>query len=91
MNLCVWACVFVCECVCVCVCLCLCLCLCMRLRLYPRLSVKCIVRVPRHREPRMIDIGQPSASQGSEAAVAIIAEGVVMVIVVVRCVCAVVR
>ena len=35
----------------------------------------------------MIDIGQPSASQGSEAAVAIIAEGVVMVIVVVRCVC----
>ena len=59
----------------------------MRLRLYPRLSVKCIVRVPRHREPRMIDIGQSSASQGSEAAVAIIAEGVVMVIVVVRCVC----
>ena len=59
----------------------------MRLRLYPRLGVKCIVRVPRHREPRMIDIGQSSASQGSEAAVAIIAEGVVMVIVVVRCVC----
>ena len=90
-------CVGVCICVregvgmCVSVCLCLCLCLCKRLRLYPRFGVKCIARVPRHEEPRMIDIGQSSASQGSEATVAIKAEGVVLVNVVVRCVCAVVR
>ena len=59
----------------------------MRLRLYPRLSVKCIVRVPRRREPRMIDIGQPSASQGSEAAEEVVAEEVVVVIVVAYDVC----
>ena len=43
--------------------------------------------VPRHREPRMMVIGQSSASQGNEATVVVIAERVVVAIVVVRCVC----
>ena len=38
----------------------------------------------------MIDIGQSSASQGSEATVVVVAEMLVMEIGVVRCVCVVV-
>ena len=55
-----------------------------------RLCVKSVVCAPHHREPRMIDIGQSSASQGSEATVIVVAEMLVMEIGVVRCGCVVV-